>query len=421
MNMTQTFAIFLLTAFASAGAQAIPNTTGGSGLPVSSDLHYSLRYSQAVSLYGNNALDEGNQDSSIASANLDYIHAEGRLPFQLHYGGGYMWSISGPSLGSGVFQSLSVSQGLVQGRWKALVSDSVSYTPEAPLAGVSGIPGSGDPIGTAGANPSSSQSILTLNTRTLSNSANVEFGYQLTYSTTLDLGGGAQLLRYPDGNGLDSDGERGSVGITRRIDPLNSISGLYTFSRFSYGASPYADGTPASFDTNSVSVDYSRSWSRNLRTDLSVGPQWISGSDSELAPPTTTVMVNAVADYEFRPESVYVNYSRGISGGAGYLPGGTFDAVTGGLSRKFGRELTIGVTGTYSRTAALESAGGGSDARFGEAQATRRLGQHLNFFASYTAIDQSSGLQPQANILNQFYQVVSFGVGYASGESRLRQ
>jgi hypothetical protein len=123
----------------------------------------------------------------------------------------------------------------------------------------------------------------------------------------------------------------------------------------------------------------------------------------------------------FRPESVYVNYSRGISGGAGYLPGGTFDTVTGGLSRKFGRELTIGVTGTYSRTAALESAGGGSDARFGEAQATRRLGQHLNFFASYTAIDQSSGLQPQANILNQFYQVVSFGVGYASGESRLRQ
>jgi hypothetical protein len=384
-------------------------------------MHYSLRYSQAAYLYGHNEPNEGTQIDSIASATVDYMHPNSRFPFQLNYGGGYMWSIAGPSLGTGLFQNLSVSQGLVQRRWKVYVSDNVSYMPEAPLTGISGIPGSGDAIGGPSASGPPSQSILTVNTRTLSNSANVRLGYQLNYSTTLDLGGGTQLLRFPDGNGLDTDTQLGSVGITRRIDSRNSISALYSFSHFSFNASPYtAGGSPGSFNTNSVSVDYARSWSRHLRTDISAGPQWVGGSDSAVGPATMTAMVNATATYQLPSESVFASYNRGISGGTGYLPSATADIVTGGASRKFGRELTVGVTGSYYHTVALEAANGGSDARFGGAAASRRLGRHLNLFANYTAISQSSGLQPQTNILNQFYQVISFGVGYASGDSRQR-
>jgi len=419
MKMTLKLATILLAVYAwtTTQAQVVPAATGPSGLPVIGNMSYSMRYSQAAFLYGGS---EGNPVSSILSADVNYVHPNTRLPFNLSYGGGYMWSIAGQSLGTGVFQHLFVSQGLVQRRWNILASENVSYTPEAPITGFSGVAGTGEPIGTSGTSPASGQSILTINTRTLSNAANLELGYNLNYATTLNVGGGWQLLRFPDGNGMDSEGEQANVGITRRLDARNSIAGQYMFSHFSYSASSYDGGVAGSFDTNALTVDYQRSWNRQLNTNISVGPQWTSGSDSSLVPPTKTIMVNAAIDYQFKAESANLGYNHGINGGAGYLPGATVDTVTGGLSRLFERTLTIGITGSYERTAALENVGGASDARFGGAQSAMQLGPYFSVFAGYTAIDQSTNLAPQTNVLNQLYQVISFGVAYSSREARRR-
>jgi hypothetical protein len=122
-----------------------------------------------------------------------------------------------------------------------------------------------------------------------------------------------------------------------------------------------------------------------------------------------------------RSESASLNYNRGINGGVGYLPAGTVDSVNGDFSREFGRDLTIGLTGAYERTASLQTSGGVTEARYGGAQATRRLGRYLNVVASYSAIDQSSSLTSQTNVLNQLYQVISFGIAYSPRETHLRQ
>jgi hypothetical protein len=69
-----------------------------------------------------------------------------------------------------------------------------------------------------------------------------------------------------------------------------------------------------------------------------------------------------------------------------------------------------------------------TNARYGGAQATRKLGRYFNVFVNYTAIDQSSNLQIavpnaplsyNANILNGMYQVIGFGIGYSPREIRL--
>jgi hypothetical protein len=424
MKMNIKLTIVALFAVTRGHAQVVPAATGPGGPLVSGNVGYSLYYSQTATLYGANQANEGSQVSSIAAATLDYARPSSRLPLNLNYGGGYVWSIEGPSLGTGVFQHFVVSQGIVQRRWNVLASDGVSYTPEAPTTGFSGVAGTGEPIGGSGTNASSSESILTLNTRTLSNLASASLGFALNYATTLSASGGLQLLRFPDGNGLNSDGQDASAGITRRINALNSISGQYLYSRFSYGASPYSSGVSGSFDTSSISFEYQRTWNRQIKTDVAVGPQWTTGSVNALVPATKGLMANAAVDYAFRKESAGVSYNRGIEGGLGFLPGGTVNSVDGHFSRTFAGSLTIGATGSYFRTVPLGNLGGATDARFGGVQISQRLGRHLNAFASYTAIDQSSGLSgstPQGNVLNQLYQVIGFGITCTPRETRFRQ
>jgi hypothetical protein len=372
-----------------------------------------LRYSQTAEFGGS----LGNWQTANLSGSVDYANLNTRLPFALDFTGGYSANLSGPSNGTGFFQHLLISQGFVERKWNVLVSDDVSYTPQSPTTGFSGIPGTGEPIGGSGSNPPSSQSILTLNTHTISNVASGDFGYHLNYATTLSFGGNSNLLRYPDGNGLDSDGQQANAGLTRRLDARNSLSGQYIFSHYSYSGLSF---TP---DINTALFGYQRTWSPKLRTNVSVGPQWIGSSSSSVEPPSTTIAATAGVNYQFRSESASLSYNRETSNGGGYLTVATVDSVNAGFSRDFGRDLTIGITGSYARTAGFQIGNNGvTNARYGGAQATRRLGRYLNVFANYTAVDQSSSLAAsQTNVLNQLYQVIGFGIAYSPRETHLRQ
>ncbi len=117
---------------------------------------------------------------------------------------------------------------------------------------------------------------------------------------------------------------------------------------------------------------------------------------------------------------VSLSYFRGTNGGGGYLFGSESDAVRANFSRDFGRTLTIGFDGSYMRTSGLLN-NGVTIAKFGGAQATRRLGRYLTVFANYTATAQSSSSVLPANTLSGLMQVVAFGIGYSSRETHLRQ
>jgi hypothetical protein len=417
MKKTLTLLAFLFTVATAAHAQILPQATAGTA-----ELHYSAQYAQSAEFYGGSL---GDSENAILSGNVEYANGFKRRPFTLTFSGGYSWNIAGTSYGDGLFENLLLSQGIVGRKWNIQVSDNISYLNEAPITGFSGVPGTGEPISGPNPSPPSSQTILTLNTRTVSNMVSGEFEHSLNFATALSVGGGSELLRYPDGNGLDTNAQMANAGLTRRLNARNSLSGQYSFTYFSYPGNNLA--LPIScLVTSTALFGYQRVWNRQITTNVSVGPEWISSSNSAGVPSSTTVAGSASAIDQFRFGSASLNYSRATSGGGGYLVGAEVDNISAGFAREFERKLTVNLTGGYMRTSGLANQGesglanqGEYDGKFGAAMATLRLSRYFTAFASYTATDQSSGYSLPSNALSGLWQVVSFGIGYSPREQRI--
>ena len=389
-----TLGLLLFAACPLARSQAAPAATAGSA-----DLRYALRYSENAE-FGETLEAWHTID---ASGSLDYSSGRARAPFTLDYTGGYSSTISGPSYSTGAFQRLTLSQGFGWRKTFLTLSDDVGYRPQAPITGFSGIPGTGEPIG-GGSNSPSSQLIFTLNTNTLDNTTSGELQHIFSHGLVFNANADHSMLRYPDGNGLDTDGLMMGAGPTFRLDARNSLTAHYAFSRFSY---PDYD---TSFETDAVTLGYQKTWNRAFRTSASVGPEWIRAS--ALFPGSTDVSAQASLDYQSRNRSAGLTYSRGTSGGSGYQMGAESDSLTASLSRTFSRTFTVEMSGGYRHMSALAQ-GGNIGGEFGSVQASWRVGRYLNAFANYTATSQSSSAQTPANVLTQLMQTVSFGIGFS--------
>lgn len=419
MKTTLALLAFLFTVATAAHAQTAPEATAGTAV-----LQYSARYGQSAEFLPGIL---GDSQNAVLSGNLDYANGFKRRPFTLTFGGGYSWNIAGTSFGNGLFENLSISQGIVGRKWNIQVSDDISYLKESPVTGFSGVPGTGEPISGTNSTPPSSQTILTVNTRSVNNAVNGEYEHNLNFATTFSIGGTSELLRYPDGNGLDTDSQSANAGFTRRLNARNSLSGQYSFSYFGYPGNN-ATQPISGLKTSTVLVGFQREWNRRITTNVSAGPEWIDSSDSAVLPSSTTVAANASANGHFRFGSASLSYSRATSGGGGYLVGGEVDSVSAGFAREFVRKLSINLTGGYTRTSGLtnqSTSGSGKanqgeyDGKFGAAMATLRLSKYLTAFASYTGTDQSTPSFSSSNTLSGLWQVASFGIGYSPREKHV--
>jgi hypothetical protein len=430
MKMTLKFVVILLIVCTRAHAQVVPEANGPSGLPVGRNLHYAFRYAETAETGG----DLGNWQTVSPSASVSYANGSRHLPFDIDYTGGYTWGIAGPAYGVGVYQHLFLSQGWVGEHWSLLGSDDVSYLPQSPTTGFSGVAGSGDLTGGTGSGTTPTQSILTLNTHTVNNVASGEVGYHLNFATELSAGGSSMILDFPNNDGLNTDEQTANAGITWRLNARNIFTGQYVFDRFSYPDSniPFNfDSTTVvvndfSDDDSTVLVSYKREWTRQITTTIAVGPQWTSSSLSSVIPSTTTIAGNATLEDRLHFGSINVGVSRGANGGGGYLIGGEVDSVNGGLTREFGKDLTVGLSGAYMHTTGLLVGTGNQsnqdfNATFGGAEVSKRFGEFVSAFASYTAIDQTATAATSANLLNQLIQVVGFGIEYSPRDKHFSQ
>ena len=324
----------------------------------------------------------GDWQTSTPSVSLDYGNENQRHPFSLDYSGGYTWTLTGPTYSTGLFQHLLLSQGFERRKWNVRVSDDVSYRPQAPITGFSGIPGIGEPIGGPSPNPPPTQTILTLNSRVVQNSLNGAIEHSLKYRSSLSAGGGTDLLRYPDGDGLDTDTHTATAGLTWGLDARNSASFDYRFYQFSY---PDFNIT---FLTNTGFFGFHRTWNRKLSSDISAGPQWTSSSDSTGIPSSLGVAVDAAVNYQFRSVS-----AGSLTAGEPMADPATSwsesDVVNANFSRQFGRDLNVGTEAGYRRTTGLRN-NQLINTEYGGAQASWRIGRFISVFANYTAMNQSS-------------------------------
>jgi hypothetical protein len=415
MKASSTLLAIFFVVSSAAGAQVAPAIEGPYyRLPISGTLHYDLRYTQTAQFYEGYIEQMGVASGEAAYANTSAVH-----PFALVYSGGDSWIISGPQEEPGVFQHMLVSQGLVRRDWSLRLMDDVTYMPQSPVTGFSGIPGVGNLPGEPGL---PTQPILTQNTRSVSNTVGSDFMHTFGHATSLDFGGRYSILRFPDGNGLDTDSVQANGQITRRLDARNSLFGQYVYGSFSYPA--YSQLT---MDTQSALVGYQRTWNRQFRTSVSAGPEFVQSSDNLLVPPSTNLTANANATYALRSSTTAtVSYNRATSGGAGEATEVAIhnDDVTGAITQLFGRTWTVSATGSYIRTQGLAlqlDQAVVTSAELGGVSATRRLGRYFTVFANYTAVQQSSNLGLGTNVVNGLSQVVGFGVAYSPRDINLKK
>lgn len=383
-----------------AKAQTEPAASG-----TSSTLDYDLSYSQTASFYS----AYGYQQRGIASGELEYSNGKLHRPLSLTYSGGYLFGISGYESESGLFQHLKLSQGYSERKWSVNVSDDVSYSPETPTTGFSGIPG----VGTLPELPDTSPGTIVYS-RTLYNVTDGTFTRSLNYDTSIGVDANYTILRYPTGAALETNDISLRPQISWRLNGLNSISLQYSFSRFSYVASPFI------LETQSLQPGYSRIWSRRLSTGVSAGPERTSSNNDLFLPPSTGVAASAWAKYSSKPVAAAVQYSREASTGAGYGTelGIHSDDATANVSHPFGRNVTIGASGSYVRTKGLLQPGVTTE-KYGGVNAARQVGEFISISASYTALEQSSSLTLPTSALNGLDQVIGFSIAYHPRESHI--
>jgi hypothetical protein len=408
----------LITVSTATRAQVVPVATGPSGPPVSGTLHYDLRYTQTAQFY-NRSL--GDSQRSNVSADLTYANARATRPFALTYSGGDSWTISGANTESGIFQHLIASQGFLGRAWAFNLSDNVSYVPQAPITGFSGIPGVGGLPGVPG---EPVQPILTLNTRSIYNLSNANFKHRLDHATTLGISSNYGILRFPDGNGLETNAFQAGPQLTMRLNALNSLTSQYSFSHFSYTA------YTITMQTQSSMFGYQRTWSRRLMTSVSAGPEWVqssAGSSSpsvgNTIPATTDLTMNANLTYSnTRKTTATLSYIQATNGGAGVPTqiGVRNKDANATFTRQQGKNLTISFMGAYMRTQGLQQAGV-TNGKVCSVSATRRWGRYIVVFANYSATQQSTSSALPATAIRGLSQVVSFGLGYSPLEVRLRK
>jgi hypothetical protein len=222
------------------------------------------------------------------------------------------------------------------------------------------------------------------------------------------------------------------VALNRRIDARSSASLGASYSSFSYTQN--GNGyVPPDFEAKSINVSYQRLLSHALSMSVSVGPQWVSSSNSLLIPSSLNVAISASLSYSRALTNANVFYTHGVNGGSGVLPGATADTITGSLGHSYGRNWVASLNFTYSHTAGLAQLTTGSstaatseiyDTVYGGGQVTRRINTHFSAFASYTAQNQTSNYSSpifSQNALNGTSQTFGIWITFTPRSTRLGQ
>jgi hypothetical protein len=408
-----------------AQAQDVPATetstpTFGFSLPsVEGTLTYSL---SAAESFETGYAGGGADHTTSVSGSLGYLSSSPDKPFSLVYSGGYLNSSVPGYPTSSTFQNLAVSQVVTTKNWNFVVDDAVSYLPESPTTGLSGIPGVGDigvePV-TIGDEPT--QSILTNYATRVGNGLNGGATRKINGDFSINGSASWQILHFSGNEGIDSTQETGSVGPTYRIDARSSASANVTYS---YTNDTFV-GNSYPFASEGISFQYQRQVSRFFSVNVTAGPQRTSGSGStaSLIPSQITVVGSAGLSYNRRGTSASVSYARATNSGSGVLYGALTDTVVGTVRRQFSRNWQGALTASYSKSSALAQIAGFNQnfqGTYGGGQVSRRLGRSFSGYFSYTAVtqieDNTGASQAAFSGLSQIFAV---GVTYSPGAQHL--
>lgn len=403
------------------------------GITPDGTFHYSLSAAEIIEhgLYTNSGTDA----STSLSGNAAYQSTSENRPFSLLYSGGVLFTTQYQSTVQ-TYQNASVSQELVMRNWVFGVSDSVSYLPQSPTVGASGVAGTGDIGLFPGPGQGPAGGILTNYGTRVGNSLDGDVERRLGGATSINGTADWTVLRFLDDNtGLDTTSIGGTVGLNHRLSARTSVRVNAAYSVFTYGSYGNESGelglNNLSFQTRGINFGFQRLLTHSLSVSASAGPQWISSSNSSLVPSTLTTAASASLLYNRKLTSATLSYIRGASGGSGVQQGSLTNSVVASAGRPFGPNWQGSINAGYTHSSSLITYAPVNEVlgieqsyntTFGGAQIYRRLGAHLSAFASLTIQNQSGSASSAApNIFSGTSQIFSVGITYTPRSTRLGQ
>jgi hypothetical protein len=406
------------------------NTVGPNLPDLDGVVHYALTASEIAQhgYYGSGVTTY----STTLSGDASYMAKSIVYPTNLILAGGVILA-NQSAQGTTGYVNAALSQGWVTRSWNFNISDSVSFLPQSPTTGLSGIPGVGDlgatPVQGPVAGPAGG--IFSSAGNRIANSLTGSAERQLGRATSISGSGSWSKLHFLDNNdSLDNTSITGVVALNRRLNARSSTSLNAVYSTFSYGSTPTANSQP-DIETRGINASYQRVLTRTLSASVSAGPQWVSSSNSTLIPSSLNVAASASLSYQRGFTSASLGYSRGVNGGSGVLPGAISDSITGSLGHTFGHNWVASLNAAYTRSAGLTQIFNGSsvvpvnevfNSVFGGAQVTRRISLRFSGYASFEAQNQSQNnniVVPAA--LNGTSETFGIGITFTPRSTRLGQ
>ncbi len=411
-----------------AAPTAVPSQRTGMGLNIpwlNGGLQYGLNASQ---LFQTGYYGGGWSKQASVSGDVAFSTKSETGPFSLVYTGGVQIPEES-NISTNYFQSLALAQSVLLKSWTLSGTDVVSYLPQSPTVGLSGIPGTGDlglaPVGIGG---EPAQDVLTTNSTRVSNTVSGSVGRRLSGRDSISGSASYGLLHFFGDTGIDNTQISASAGMSHQFDARTSANIGASYSIFRYDVAGHS-----SFTTRGVSAGAQRQVTRALGVFGSGGPQWVNSSDQLAIPSRLTWGASLGATYLMPIFITQVSYSRGINAGSGVQTGSISDSVTGSLSRRFGPSWSTSLNAGFTRSqglatmptpanvAVLGIANSGSIKGFyGGAQASRRISRSVSATGSYTALTQSSSnaLTTQAT-LSGTVQSFALGISYSPRQTHL--
>ena len=174
-------------------AEAAPISTGFALPRTAGTLNYAVSASESLSwgYYGN----QGAAAGTNLSGDVAFLSISKLYPFSMVFSGGHSWENLGQP--SYTFLNLGMSQVLSLKKWSIVVSDSVSYLPGTPTAGLSGVAGVGDlGLSPVQVGADTGQGVLTNYSDRIANTVSGSAQHPLTGKTSMNVSGSYGFTRF---------------------------------------------------------------------------------------------------------------------------------------------------------------------------------------------------------------------------------
>lgn len=316
-----------------------------------------------------------------------------RYTFSLRYAGsGFIYNRDPSRTVSA--HSFSLSQTITGRRSSLLLTDAVSYLPEASFGynrfsqgGFNGGQGGLYGVDTSGLSGVylPNQSILTGAASRISNAAVGQYSYDLSPLSSLTLTGAYTLLRFPDSGFVDSNAGNFGFGYNHEIGRKDSLAIKYFGSVYRYVNQP-----DYNFTNHVVELMYEHRITHLLWLTLGSGPSiniFGNGLNGD-----TRVSWHATANllYRLRRAQLMLHYWHYTTAGAGVFFGSQADNVGVRVAERITRMWSgdVGLGYSYNKELQATAESQGFNTWYASANLRRRLGRYMSMFLSYNLQQQ---------------------------------